>query len=198
MAGTESRFRVVLASSSPRRQYLMGLLGIDFQVDPAKGEERMLEGESPEDAAVRLATQKASEVSSRRPKDVVVGADTLVVLDDLVLGKPATAKEAREMLEALSGRTHVVVTGVTVAQASTGKVEQGFERTLVEFDVLGLGVIEAYVATGEPMDKAGAYAIQGRGSVLVKGISGCYFNVVGLPLRRLSQMLAQFGVRVLG
>jgi septum formation protein len=176
----------------------MELLGIEFQIDPALGEERVFQGENPGETAVRLATQKASEVSSRRPEDVVVGADTLVVLDHLVLGKPATAKQAREMLEALSGRTHVVVTGVTVAQASTGRVEQGFERTLVEFDVLRPGVIEAYVATGEPMDKAGAYAIQGRGSVLVKGISGCYFNVVGLPLRRLSQMLAQFGVRVLG
>ncbi len=190
--------RVILASSSPRRKYLMDLLGVPFTAEAAGWEEVVLPGEPPETLAMRLAEEKALRVALRWPGHLVVGADTIVVLDGRILGKPASRDDACRMLEALSGRTHRVVTGVAVIQGCLERILADREVTEVDFDDLSDQIIQAYVETGEPMDKAGAYAIQGKGAILVKGIRGCYFNVVGLPLRRLSQMLSQSGVRVLG
>lgn len=181
---------VVLASGSPRRRELLGQMGIaNFEVLPARGEESAPAGLTPEELVAHLALQKAREVFGLRPQATVIGADTVVALEDRVLGKPATEGQAVEMLTALSGRRHAVYTGVAVL--SGDRVLQHVERTLVEFRSLTRREIEAYVATGEPMDKAGAYGIQGRACVFIRGIRGDYYNVVGLPVCALHQLLEQ-------
>jgi len=183
---------LILASQSPRRRALLEQIGItDFAVRPAKGEETAPDGLSPAELVEYLSRQKAGEVSAACPDDIIVAADTVVVLDGRVLGKPRTPEQAIEMLTALSGRAHTVYTGVTVRRGGEAVTEH--EATSVRFRPLSRGEIAAYVATGEPMDKAGAYGIQGRGALLVEGISGDYFNVMGLPVCRLAQILARFG-----
>jgi septum formation protein len=185
---------VILASQSPRRRELLGQMGIsDFIVRPARGEERIDQGLPPEKLVEVLSRQKAEEIlSTAQPEDVVIGADTVVVIDGQVLGKPKDQQQAVEMLTRLSGRAHTVYTGVTVAQGTRLVTEH--EATQVRFRPLTQREIRAYVATGEPMDKAGAYGIQHYGALLVEGIDGDYFNVVGLPVCRLGQMLGQFGI----
>lgn len=183
---------LILASQSPRRRELLEQIGIsDFAVRPAKGEETAPAGLSPAELVDFLSRQKAGEVSAACPGDIVVAADTVVVLDGRVLGKPKTPEEAAEMLTALSGRAHTVYTGVTVRRGGEAVTEH--EATSVRFRPLSQAEIAAYVSTGEPMDKAGAYGIQGRGALLVEGISGDYFNVMGLPVCRLARILARFG-----
>lgn len=184
---------IILASASPRRQELLKLLIPEFEVvvsdfveDPAPS------GQSPEEFAVEAALEKARDVARRYPEALVIGADTVVVVDGQVLGKPTDADDARRMLRLLAGRSHQVHTGL--AAVARDAEASACERTEVWFRPLPAQLIEGYVATGEPLDKAGAYAIQGRGCVLVERIEGCYFNVVGLPLYRLSRMLEQFGV----
>lgn len=144
-----------------------------------------------------LALGKAREVAGRLGHGLVIGADTVVILSGATLEKPADAAEAREMLAALSGRWHEVYTGLALVDGLTGIARIGHERTRVKFRRLLPGEIEAYVGSGEPLDKAGAYGIQGLGAVLVERIEGCYTNVVGLPLARLISMLREFGVEVL-
>lgn len=181
---------VVLASGSPRRRELLGQMGIeDFEVLPAQGEETAPEGLAPDALVARLALQKAREVAALRPEATVIGADTVVALDGRVLGKPSDEEEAREMLSALSGRRHQVYTGMAVL--SGGQVFTHVECTQVEFRPLTAEEIAAYVATGESMDKAGAYGIQGRACVFIRGIQGDYYNVVGLPVCALHELLAQ-------
>lgn len=181
---------VVLASGSPRRRELLGQMGIeDFEVLPAQGEETAPEGLAPDALVARLALQKAREVAALRPEATVIGADTVVALDGRVLGKPSDEEEAREMLSALSGRRHQVYTGMAVL--SGGQVFTHVECTQVEFRPLTEEEIAAYVATGESMDKAGAYGIQGRACVFIRGIQGDYYNVVGLPVCALHELLAQ-------
>ena len=181
---------VVLASGSPRRRELLGQMGIeDFEVLPAQGEETAPEGLAPDALVARLALQKAREVAALRPEATVIGADTVVALDGQVLGKPSDEEEAREMLSALSGRRHQVYTGMTVL--SGGQAFTHVECTQVEFRPLTAEEIAAYVATGESMDKAGAYGIQGRACVFIRGIQGDYYNVVGLPVCALHELLAQ-------
>lgn len=181
---------VVLASGSPRRRELLGQMGIeDFEVLPAQGEETAPEGLAPDALVARLALQKAREVAALRPEATVIGADTVVALDGQVLGKPSDEKEAREMLSALSGRRHQVYTGMAVL--SGGQAFTHVECTQVEFRLLTAEEIAAYVATGESMDKAGAYGIQGRACVFIRGIQGDYYNVVGLPVCALHELLAQ-------
>ncbi len=183
---------LILASQSPRRRELLEQIGLrDFLIHPAKGEETAPAGLSPERLVERLSRQKAAEVAAACPGDVVIAADTVVAAGGAVLGKPRTPEEAAEMLASLSGRTHTVYTGVTVRRDGEAVTEH--EATSVRFRPLSRAEIAAYVATGEPMDKAGAYGIQGRGALLVEGIEGDYFNVVGLPLCRLAQILARFG-----
>ena len=185
---------VILASQSPRRRELLERMGMsDFLIRPAQGEEIFDPSLTPAQLVEALSCQKAEEISAGAgPEDVVIAADTVVSVDGRVLGKPGDEAEAAEMLAALSGREHTVYTGVTVRRG--GETVTEHEATAVRFRPL---TGEAYVATGEPMDKAGAYGIQGYGCLLVEGISGDYFNVVGLPVCRLGKILARFGVEPL-
>ena len=183
---------MILASQSPRRRELLGQMGFSFTVRPAKGEELPHPELTPAQLVEELARQKALEVSAEaEADDVVVAADTVVAIDGKVLGKPHDKAQAAEMLSALSGREHTVYTGVAVRRGETLLVEH--EATFVRFRPLTQREIDLYIQTGEPMDKAGSYGIQGYGALLVEGIRGDYFNVVGLPICRLGRMLAQVG-----
>lgn len=183
---------MILASQSPRRRELLGQMGFSFTVRPAKGEELAHPELTPAQLVEELARQKALEVSAEAASDdVVVAADTVVAIDGVVLGKPRDKAHAAEMLSALSGREHTVYTGVAVKRGETLLVEH--EATQVRFRPLTEREIDLYIQTGEPMDKAGSYGIQGYGALLVEGIRGDYFNVVGLPICRLGRMLAQVG-----
>ena len=183
---------MILASQSPRRRELLGQMGFSFTVRPAKGEELPHPELTPAQLVEELARQKALEVSAEaEADDVVVAADTVVAIDGKVLGKPHDKVHAAQMLSALSGREHTVYTGVAVKRGEKLLVEH--EATLVRFRPLTQREILLYIQTGEPMDKAGSYGIQGYGALLVEGIRGDYFNVVGLPICRLGRMLAQVG-----
>jgi len=188
---------IILASQSPRRRELLAQMGItDFIIRPAEGDETAEPGLSPAQLVETLSRQKGLEVAARSASDdLIIAADTVVAVDGQVLGKPRSTQEAHAMLAALSGRTHTVYTGVTLCRG--GEVLTEHEATAVRFRTLTPDEIAAYVATGEPMDKAGAYGIQGVGALLVEGIEGDYFNVVGLPVCRLGRMLARFGVHAL-
>jgi len=179
--------RIVLASQSPRRRELLSLIGIPHEVRPADLDESILPGESPTEHAERLARSKAEAVAARDPAAVVIGSDTIVVLDGEILGKPRDAGEAATMLRRLSGRTHTVHTAVAVAR--NGRTVSGVESVEVTFRPLTDAQIETYIATGEPMDKAGAYGIQGYGAVIVERVHGDYFAVMGLALGRLVGLL---------
>ncbi|MHB1421231.1 MAG: Maf family protein [Bacillota bacterium] len=187
---------ILLASASPRRQQLLEQLGLDFRVIVSDVEEHS-NGGRPLDIVQQLALAKAVSVADGLTDGLVIGADTIVVLGERVLGKPSSPAEAATMLRLLSGCTHQVVTGVAVVDAATSRTLVDAETTSVFFRNLSEDEIEGYVASGEPLDKAGAYGIQGLGALLVKEIHGCYYNVVGLPLVRLAEMLKYFGVRVL-
>ncbi len=182
---------LVLASRSPRRADILRRLGLVFDVRPADLGEDLLEGESAAEAAERLAVAKAR--AAAREGAAVLACDTIVSLGEAILNKPASAAEASAMLARLSGREHVVYTGI--ALATPERTESAVESTRVRFRALGEREIEEYVATGEPLDKAGAYGIQGRGAALVEGIEGDYFSVMGLPVRRLLELLDRFGWR---
>jgi len=184
---------LVLASQSPRRAELIGRLGLAFETLPADIDESYLPGETPPQHAERLSREKALRIAADRPEALVVGSDTIVVIDGEVLGKPRDRGHAMEMLARLSGREHEVCTGVAVAHG--GRVESGLERVRVRFRPLDARATGEYVATGEPMDKAGAYGIQGFGSALVEGIEGDYFAVMGLPVVRMLALIERFGWR---
>ena len=184
---------LILASASPRRQELLRNAAIRFEVQPADIDETPLAGESPHDCAERLAREKAITVSRKRPQDQVLGADTIVVIDKTILGKPRDAADAARMLRLLSGRTHEVITGVCIADPIAGDTEQASETTRVTMRELSDDEIRDYVATGEPMDKAGAYAIQGIASRWIPHIEGDYSNVVGLPVALIYGMLKKRG-----
>jgi septum formation protein len=188
---------LILASASPRRRELLALLDLPFEVAPADVDESVHDDLPPAERARQLAADKACAVSRLRPDALVIGADTLVVLAPTVLGKPRDAADAGGTLRLLSGKTHQVITGVALAAAGHVLDADGV-TTDVTFRALAEAEISAYVATGEPMDKAGAYAIQGRGAILIDGIRGDYANVVGLPLTRLATMLRDHHGRVLG
>lgn len=187
---------IILASNSPRRKELLRQIGLDFRVDPADVDESVLPGESPEGYAVRVALDKARAAAARAGTGIVIAADTIVVLNEEILGKPAGPGDAERMLKLLSGNVHRVITGLAVMDAATGKALTRASITRVWFRSLTLPEIISYVATGEPLDKAGAYGIQERGALLVDKIEGCYFNVVGLPLSLLGELLLSFGVDV--
>jgi len=179
---------IILASGSPRRQELLKTAGVEFKVCVAKGEEILDPSLQPADAAVEIARQKAREVAGKHPEDIIVAADTIVVLDNLILGKPKDKADAAAMLRLLSGREHIVYTGVCIIK--NGEENCFTEATKVEFYPLEQDEITAYVESGEPMDKAGAYGIQGLGCVLVKSIEGDYFNVMGLPVAKVVRAIA--------
>ena len=185
--------RVVLASQSPRRRELLTLVGIPHEVRPADLDERYLPGEEPAAHCERLAREKAAAVATDAPDALVIGSDTIVVVDGDVHGKPRSEVEAAAMLARLSGRSHTVMTAVAVSWRGAQRsdvVEVG-----VTFHAISAQDIEAYVATREPMDKAGAYGIQGYGATIVQRVDGDYFAVMGLPLQRLVRLMAEMGVR---
>lgn len=185
--------KIILASGSPRRRELLAGLGWNFEVIPPQVDEKKIDGEPPAELVKRLAEEKVSSVASRFLGNWVLGADTVVALEGRILGKPKSEGEAAEMIAELSGRTHSVFTGVALIAPDGHKLVNA-EETRVTFRLLEKEDILAYIALGESMDKAGAYAIQERGTLLVERIDGCYFNVVGLPLFRVSQMFAEMGI----
>ena len=184
---------LILASASPRRRELLATLGLSFSVMPAHIDERAHAAESPESYVARLAREKAEQLAEQYPSAWVLGADTVVVLDPCILGKPADAAAARAMLRRLSGRQHTVMTGVAVVHRGRGMTQCDVVTTQVHFHTLQAADIEAYIATGEPFDKAGAYAVQGVGGKFVAALEGCYNNVVGLPLQRTMALLRSAG-----
>lgn len=188
---------IVLASKSPRRKELLSLLGLDFKVVTASVDETIDKRLPVIDEIKRLSYDKAKAVSAQaQNNDLIIAADTVVSLENCVFGKPKDSNEATEMLKKLSGKTHKVITGVTVLCGD--KVDTRAAVTEVTFRELGDTETEAYIGTGDPFDKAGAYALQGISSIFVSGISGDHFNVYGLPLAMLADMLRNFGVTILG
>jgi septum formation protein len=190
---TAIRPRVVLASQSPRRRELLTLIGIPHEVRPADIDESYLAGETPREHAERLARGKATALEGLGEETVTIGSDTIVVVDGDVLGKPRDRPQAAEMLRRLSGRSHVVMTGVAVRWR--GRIASGVEEVGVTFRALGDDDIERYIDTGEPMDKAGAYGIQGWGATIVERVDGDYFAVMGLALGRLVRLCREVGLR---
>ena len=187
--------QVILASQSPRRKELLGLTGLDFVIRVADIDETMDPAVPPYDEVARLSREKAMAIE-REAEDVVIAADTIVVCDGQRLGKPKDEADAFRMLKLLSGRDHQVMTGFTVLRGD--RVETATEVTDIHFRALSEGEINAYIATGEPMDKAGAYGIQGGAALFVSHLSGDYFNVVGLPVCALTGILRRFGLRIMG
>lgn len=189
--------KLVLASSSPRRKELLAKISTEFKTAaPPEEAEEPISGRgasaAPEEFAKRNALLKAMAVARTEDGDsIVIGADTIVVSEGRIMGKPAGAEEAARMLRALSGKTHEVITGIAVTNNATGRTISSFERTEVEFKELSDREIDEYVASGEPIGKAGAYAIQGLASRFIPGIRGCFFNVVGLPVFRLNSMIME-------
>jgi len=184
------RVPLILASRSPRRRKLLAQLGLDFEVHPSDLDENATNHRLPEQLVEQLALEKARAVAARFPEALTLGADTIVVLDGDVLNKPADEAEARAMLRRLSGRTHTVYTGVALVHPASQREVVDYEATQVTFAPLTDAEIDAYVATGSPLDKAGAYGIQDDyGAVFIRRIEGDYYNVVGLPLHRLYRML---------
>jgi septum formation protein len=196
--------RIILASNSPRRKALLteilSLSGITFEVIPSKFEEQMIEL-PPERLVEHFAYMKAKDVADTiKEEALVIGSDTIVCLDEaetVILGKPAEKEAAFDMLRNLSGKRHLVMSGLSIVNTATGESITEHEVTKVSMREISDSEISAYIDSGEPMDKAGAYAIQGLGSLFVEGLEGDYFNVVGLPLFRLGRMLGHFGVKLL-
>lgn len=183
---------IILASQSPRRRELLGRLVPDFTVITDDSAEVLVPGEEPAQTVQRLAAEKAEHVSAKTDADaLILAADTVVVLDGQILGKPKDEGDAFAMLSALSGNTHQVFTGIAVLDTKTGQRVTAFETTKVRFKPLSETEIRQYIASGEPMDKAGSYGIQELGALFVEGIDGDYFNVVGLPLCRLGKLLKE-------
>ena len=187
---------IILASQSPRRRELLERMGLSgFEIIPAQGDERCPPGCTPAELVEELSRRKCAEIAASRPDALVIAADTVVAAGGQILGKPHSEEQAGQMLRLLSGREHRVYTGLTVFCG--GETVTEHEVTSVRFRPLSDADISRYIATGEPMDKAGAYGVQGYGCVLVEGIVGDYYNVMGLPVCRLARLLARFGVDAL-
>ena len=187
---------IILASASPRRKQLLDQIGCSYTVKVSTIIEDNTANRPPAELAIANAAAKARDVAAQcNDSDIIIGADTIVVLDGQVFGKPADDQDARRMLSQLAGRVHQVISGIAIV---TGKrVYSDSQLTLVRIRSLEQAEIERYIATGEPMDKAGAYAVQGIGTLLVESIQGCYNNVVGLPLVALNRLMMKAGVRLL-
>ena len=188
--------KLILASASPRRAEILAAAGVPFDVRVSQIDESRLAGESPEQMVERLARAKAEAISGTVDSDdtwIILGADTVVVVDQEILGKPGDAATARQMALKLRGREHLVITGFAVLRARDGKLRVGHETTRVWFSEMTDGEVDWYVATNEPLDKAGAYAIQGVAGRYIPRIEGCYFNVVGLPIERAWRALKELG-----
>ena len=181
--------KVILASASPRRKEILQNTKLNFDIQKSDIEEVILENESPEDMVVRLAYEKAFDVAKRNTDRLVIGADTIVALDNEVLGKPKDQNEAYQMIKRLSNKTHKVITGISLINLMENKIIKDYVVSFVTFKDLSEDSIKDYINTNESLDKAGAYGIQGYGALLVKNIQGDYFNIVGLPISRLSDLL---------
>ena len=195
---SERDTKLILASASPRRSELLQSIGLSFEVEPSLVDERPYQDESPANYTIRLARAKAMDVSRKFNTGLVLGADTVVVVDSKLLGKPESDIEALEMLRLLSGRWHAVITGIALLDIETGKEATDFDKTLVRFAPLSEDEMEWYVSTGEPLDKAGAYAVQGCGAIFISEINGNYHNVVGLPLSLMYRLARQLGYSMIG
>jgi septum formation protein len=194
--------QLILASQSPRRKMLLQRIGVPFSVFPSDIIEPINNNMSPDRMVMDLSEKKAEQVCRRlehgsKGSHIVLAADTVVVLDDVVMGKPNSPEEAFGMLESLSGRWHEVVTGVALIDVDSAKKKTHAEKTRVKIRKLSKETILRYIESGEPFDKAGAYGIQGLGALLVEKLQGCYYNVVGLPLYRVSVMLNDMGFNIL-
>ncbi|MGE5705049.1 MAG: Maf family protein [Clostridia bacterium] len=193
----QSQQPIILASGSPRRRELLATLGLSFTVHTSDVDESFEPGTPPWGIVEELSLRKATAVADQTDRGLVLGSDTIVVLENKVLGKPQDEADAYTMLSALAGREHTVYSGVAIVDAATGRSEVTHRSTQVRIRALCQDEIKAYIATGEPMDKAGSYAIQGIGATLVEGIVGDYFTVVGLPLGATADLFKRFGVYVL-
>lgn len=189
--------KLILASASPRRKELLNNLGLDFEVCPADIDESVLPDEDVAAYPLRIAMKKALAVAAEKKDAVVLAADTAVIVDDEILGKPKSEAEAKTMLKKLSGREHVVITGIGLVDTGSGRTLSCAEQTIVYFHPLKETEIDAYLASGEPMDKAGAYGIQGLGALLIRRLEGDYFNVMGLPISKLYRLLQNLDVDIL-
>lgn len=182
---------LILASGSPRRKELLRQLGLTFDIIPAILQETPLAGEPAADFALRMATEKAAQIFERHPEACIIAADTIVTLDGVMYGKPHNAEEAYLWLQALNGKTHQVITGMAVSSSKRNLLSKTCTMTHVTFATFTEDILRAYIQTGDPMDKAGAYGIQGMGTFLVQSISGSYSNVVGLPISLLVTILLE-------
>ena len=187
---------IILASASPGRKELLKKTGLKFKVEPSNYEENISPELEPHELAKSLSLEKAKLVAKNHKNALIIAADTFIVLEDKILGKPRTETEAKKMLETISGRQHSVITGFAIMDTEDHKVLSESVETKVYIRKLTSNEIAAYVKSKEPLDKAGAYAIQGLGSAIVGKIEGDYFNVVGLPLSALAESLKEFGVRI--
>lgn len=185
--------KIILASSSPRRKEILDRYDLNPTIFESQIEEKQIIGETPEQVAMSLAFEKSNWVSNHFSNgEVIIGADTIVVLEEKILGKPKDKEDAYKILSSLSGKKHSVITGICIIKANTNIKIIDYETTLVKFRHLSDEQVLRYIQTKEPMDKAGAYGIQGYGQILVERINGCYSNVVGLPLRKLDYLLNKF------
>ncbi len=189
--------KIILASGSPRRKELLEKIGLKFTVDVPDIEEDFKSNLTPQELVKQLSAKKAEVIAKKHPDAIVIAADTIGVLKGEIIGKPHTAAQAEKMLESLSGTSHLVITGFTITDTDTGKTITEEVQTKVYFKKLSKAEVNGYVKTGEPLDKAGGYAIQGLGALLVKKIEGDYYNVIGLPLSSLTDALKEFGIKVL-
>ena len=188
--------KIILASSSPRRKELLEKIGLKFEVEPGDYEEIVDTDLEPHEMVRKLSREKAEAVARKHNSGVVIAADTVVLIDGKILGKPKSPAEAKKMLRALSGKSHAVITGFTIIDTAERRILSKAVETKVYIGELNPAEIDAYVKSGEPLDKAGGYGIQGLGSVIVEKIEGDYFNVVGLPLSSLAESLKEFGINV--
>jgi septum formation protein len=189
--------KVILASASPRRKELLEKIGLKFEVEPSNHEEAMPSGVEPHEFARKISLKKAKVIASKHENAIVIAADTFIVFGNQIMGKPHTETEARKMLEAINGQSHYVITGFSILDARRNKTLSRSVETKVSIKKLTPAEIDAYVKSKEPLDKAGAYAIQGLGAVIVEGIEGDYYNVMGLPLNALTEALKEFGIMIL-
>ena len=185
--------RLILASASPRRQELLTAAGLNFQIIPAHVNEAYRKGETPRSHVQRLACDKAAAIAKKYPESWVLGADTIVVIDDMILGKPKNKKQARQMMERLSGRFHKVFTGFAVVCKAAQLQKTKIIQTSVQFKKINQQEMEWYVSCSEPYDKAGGYAAQGRGACFIKSLRGSYTNVIGLPVCEVMEELEKLG-----
>ena len=189
---------LILASKSPRRRELIKLLGHPFTCITSDVEENIIGGETPAEHVIRLSELKAVNVGEKINRGIIIGSDTIVVLDGEILGKPNSTDEALDMIMRLQGRSHTVFTGFSIYNTENKKKFSGYETSEVIMREISLDIAKKYIDTKEPLDKAGSYGIQGYGAVLIKSVNGCFFNVMGLPLSRLMEALYTFSDGVYG